>query len=141
MLIRWRKSDSWKPTLGDHFDASEFECPCGCELQRIEDRLIIRLEQLHKNLETRYPSQKVAIHINSGYRCISHNQKVGGKPDSQHLIGNAADIVCKVDNKLCIEEALKFIEGLGFMGIGKYDTFTHVDVRRDKARWDERSKK
>lgn len=33
------------------------------------------------------------IYISSGYRCTKLNQKVGGVPTSQHLKGEAADIV------------------------------------------------
>lgn len=32
------------------------------------------------------------IMVNSGYRCPELNKKVGGKPTSQHLKGEAADI-------------------------------------------------
>lgn len=34
---------------------------------------------------------KEPVHINSGYRCPALNGLVGGKEDSQHLIGCAAD--------------------------------------------------
>ena len=34
------------------------------------------------------------IHVNSGFRCIELNKAVGGVPDSAHLSGFAADIVC-----------------------------------------------
>jgi zinc D-Ala-D-Ala carboxypeptidase len=34
------------------------------------------------------------MHVNSGYRCSVHNAEVGGKPDSAHLRGFAADIDC-----------------------------------------------
>lgn len=33
-----------------------------------------------------------AVFINSGYRCPEVNEKVGGVSNSQHLIGQAADI-------------------------------------------------
>ena len=33
------------------------------------------------------------IHVNSGYRCLALNNDVGGSKTSQHVIGQAADIV------------------------------------------------
>lgn len=33
------------------------------------------------------------IHVNSGYRCLALNNTVGGSKTSQHVIGQAADIV------------------------------------------------
>ena len=35
-----------------------------------------------------------AIHINSGYRSLKVNAAVGSKPSSQHVNGQAADIIC-----------------------------------------------
>jgi len=34
------------------------------------------------------------IHVNSGYRCPALNAMVGGAPDSRHMRGLAADILC-----------------------------------------------
>ena len=34
------------------------------------------------------------IHVNSGFRCVELNKAVGGVPDSAHVSGFAADIVC-----------------------------------------------
>ncbi len=34
------------------------------------------------------------IHVNSGYRCLALNRKIGGARNSQHLHGLAADIIC-----------------------------------------------
>ena len=33
------------------------------------------------------------IRINSGFRCVRHNEEVGGAKSSRHLLGCAADIV------------------------------------------------
>ena len=37
------------------------------------------------------------IYINSGFRCPKLNAAVGGVATSQHMRGQAADIVCKID--------------------------------------------
>lgn len=33
------------------------------------------------------------IHVSSGYRCPELNKKVGGVPNSQHMKGEAADLI------------------------------------------------
>ena len=45
------------------------------------------------------------LHVNSGYRCPALNKAVGGKPTSQHLKGEAADITAgsKAENKKLFE--------------------------------------
>lgn len=32
--------------------------------------------------------------VSSGYRCPALNKAVGGQPNSQHMLGEAADIIC-----------------------------------------------
>ena len=69
----------------------------------------------------------VPIHINSGYRCLKLNAAVGGVPSSQHVMGQAADIV--VEGKKPIEVAEMIVEmGLPYDQIGLYDPFVHVSV-------------
>ena len=69
----------------------------------------------------------VPIHINSGYRCLKLNAAVGGVPSSQHVMGQAADIV--VEGKKPIEVAKMIVEmGLPYDQIGLYGTFVHVSV-------------
>ena len=34
------------------------------------------------------------IHVNSGYRCLALNEKIGGAKNSLHMTGLAADIIC-----------------------------------------------
>jgi uncharacterized protein YcbK (DUF882 family) len=74
------------------------------------------------------------IAINSGHRCAKHNKEVGGKPESMHL--KFATDVRPADNdkeKLVLmqDNARKF----GFRGVGKYDTFVHLDLRDAPAGW------
>lgn len=46
------------------------------------------------NLRVRHLLGDRPIHVNSGYRCPDLNAAVGGAPDSLHMKGLAADILC-----------------------------------------------
>ena len=78
------------------------------------------------------------LRVNSGYRCPEYNKKVGGSSQSLHLEGMAADLACEA---VSAEEVADIIEGLVEQslipngGLGRYNTFTHVDIRYTPARW------
>jgi uncharacterized protein YcbK (DUF882 family) len=59
---------------------------------------------------------------------------VGGETFSQHQYGTAADIVV---TGVAPKKVAAFVETLlpGKGGIGIYPTFTHIDVRQKKSRW------
>jgi uncharacterized protein YcbK (DUF882 family) len=65
--------------------------------------------------------------ITSGYRTRAHNTKIGGSPNSQHMLGAAADvaITSPYDRYEFIRLAIKH----GFTGIGIAPTFIHLDRR------------
>jgi zinc D-Ala-D-Ala carboxypeptidase len=71
--------------------------------------------------------------INSGYRTRTHNLAVGGKKESAHLLGKAADIkaVSGHDKFVIIQAAI--IHGIMRIGIG--DTFVHLDNAVDSLPW------
>lgn len=72
--------------------------------------------------------------INSAYRTPAKNKSVGGATYSQHMYGIAADIVVKgVTPKQVAAYAETLLPNKG--GIGIYPTFTHIDVRKTKSRW------
>lgn len=50
----------------------------------------------------------MAIHVTSGFRCPVLNKAIGGENTSQHLTGEAADIVC-YDNKLLWKVIIEMI--------------------------------
>ena len=70
--------------------------------------------------------------INSGYRCPERNRQVGGSPNSQHMLGTAVDIRV---NGMTPRQVAAEAEKIGFGGIGIYSTFTHLDTRAGRARW------
>ena len=67
--------------------------------------------------------------INSGFRTPEHNAAVGGKPDSEHLQGLAADIAIpdSTQRKWIIQKSLE--NGIRRIGIG--DTFVHLGFSMD----------
>jgi zinc D-Ala-D-Ala carboxypeptidase len=76
--------------MGDmtaHFSRREFRCP-DCGYDAINTSLVQRLEQ------ARQLFGKPMV-VTSGARCKKHNAAVGGLPDSAHLKGLAADILCR----------------------------------------------
>ena len=69
--------------------------------------------------------------INSGYRTLEQNSKVGGVNSSSHTKGLAVDIACNDSRgRFLIVSALK---EAGFTRIGISDSFIHVDSDSDKA--------
>lgn len=71
--------------LTEHFSRSELECRCGCGLFNAKGRLLSTLEVIRRAVGK-------SVHIESGCRCAEKNADVGGKPNSGHLTGEAADI-------------------------------------------------
>ncbi len=76
-----------------------------------------------------------SITITSGYRCEHHNHEVGGAKKSQHMDGIAADI--KVTGMDAHDVHAYLVQHLDdkIGGLGKYKSWTHVDVRSTHARW------
>lgn len=72
----------------------------------------------------------VPFKINSGYRTIEWNKKVGGRVGSSHTKGLAVDIRCVGSrDRYNIINALLSV-GINRIGIAK--TFIHCDVDKDK---------
>lgn len=115
-----------------HFKLSEFKCKDGTA---VPAKYYANCQKLMNLLEEiRAACGNRAITITSGYRTESYNKKVDGAKQSQHLYAAAADI--KVSGKSA-SEVYKLCDRLvgSRGGVGKYSTFTHVDVRGHKARW------
>ncbi len=121
--------------LSKNFSRWEFECKCNCVFNSVDPRLVEALQCLRDLLG-------VPININSACRCEVYNRKKGGKKDSQHLMGRAADIWCKGIKPRKIAEIAEQIPEFRKGGIGIYRTFVHIDARiNGPARWGKKIKK
>lgn len=120
--------------VSKHFRVREFASKDGADKVLIDDDLVALLENIREAVGGK------AITINSGYRSPEHNAAVGGVSNSQHVKGTAADIVVDGTDPLTVGQiAEHFLNKKG--GIGVYQTFTHVDTRTTRSRWDQRSGK
>lgn len=113
-----------------NFQVKEFACKDGSDEVLVDYALVKALQ----DLRDRYG---VTV-INSAYRTPAYNQKIGGALKSQHIYGKASDTVCRSATPL---EVAMTAEAWGLGGIGLYSSFTHIDTRDSKARWDQRSGK
>lgn len=109
--------------MAKYFSNDEITCNCGCGrgLDEINPILLDCLDKLRE----RWGSE---IMVSCMYRCPEHNRDVGGEPNSQHLLGNAADIWVDGD----YHEFYNFVVNSRlFDAIGYYpeSEFVHVDVR------------
>ena len=77
--------------------------------------------------------------ITSGYRTTSHNMKVGGVSNSNHVFGNAADVYIPGVSVLDLYNYLCYIAG-DSCEIGIYNNFVHFAVQAKKSRFDKRTK-
>ena len=108
-----------------HFELSEFDSP-----DEIGSGFMMDLDFLVK-LDTARHKAGIPFKINSGYRTIAHNKKVGGKRNSSHRKGLAVDIKSKDSRSRSI--ILKSLLSVGFTRIGIGKTFIHVDDDLKKA--------
>jgi uncharacterized protein YcbK (DUF882 family) len=121
--------------LTKNFSLSEFDCNDGTE---IPSELLTNVLELAENLQVLRDFVGVPIKINSSYRSLSHNAKIGGSKNSQHLFAKAADIVVESKSPEQVANIIKVLISEGKMkqgGISAYKTFTHYDIRGHKARW------
>ena len=118
-----------------NFSMSEFECNCGCKMPEDVKSNIIELAE---NLQILRDFLNMPIKITNAFRCESKNKSVNGVKSSQHLFGKAADLqVFQLSPNEVADAVSELMEKNLFKmgGLGRYNSFTHVDIRGTKARW------
>ena len=123
----YSKAKDGNKNLSANFKVREFACTDGSDPVFVSDKLVAVLQEIRSHFGR-------AVTINSGFRTAAKNKAVGGATYSQHLYGMAADITVKgVSPSRVAAFAETLLPGTG--GIGIYGTFTHIDVRATKIRW------
>ena len=119
-------------SLSANLKVSEFACKGNgcCSTVLIDDQLVTYIQKIRDHF-------KKPITITSGYRCATHNARVGGATGSRHNKGQAADIVVQ---GVAPKKVAQYAESIGIMGIGLYETnqdghFVHIDTRTTKSFW------
>jgi uncharacterized protein YcbK (DUF882 family) len=94
--------------------------------------------ELADNLQVLRDFLNMPIKITNAFRCESKNNSVDGVKNSQHLVGKAADLqVFQLSPNEVADAVSELMEKNLFKmgGLGRYNSFTHVDIRGTKARW------
>lgn len=133
MIIKYSRKRDGNVQLSKNFKVSELDCKCKdstCDEVLIDTRLVEILQQIRDHFG-------VSVHVNSGYRCESHNAAVGGSKTSHHMRGMAADIRVK---GVAPAEVAKYAESIGVKRIGLYEgdaegNFVHIGSDERKRFW------
>ena len=113
--------------ISSHFKVKEFACNDGTDPVFVSQVLIEILEAIRSHFGK-------PVHVNSGYRTVPYNKKVGGTTHSRHCLGLAADIrITGVKPSDVADYARLLMPTFG--GVGRYPTFTHVDVDSAIRNW------
>jgi zinc D-Ala-D-Ala carboxypeptidase len=119
-----------KIKIGKYFTLKELTGNRPDNIPKTED--LIKLTHLTINILDKIRQQFGTTYINSGYRNFEYNKSVGGKENSQHTKGEAADISFP-DNSIIKKVYKWIIENLEYDQIifekGKYSEWIHISYK------------
>ena len=109
--------------IGEYFDKKEFACKDGCGFDEVSPRLVKVLDRTREILNR-------PLVITSACRCHDHNRAEGGKENSAHVKGLAADL--KVNGARERFEVIEAALVAGIIRIGIARDFVHIDIDSSK---------
>lgn len=106
--------------VSKYFNESEVSCHC-CGRNGAQQDILDFLDDLREYIGR-------PLYVTCVYRCPTHNAEVGGVPNSQHVLGYAADTYA---DGMTVDELADAGIACGADGIGIYygSDFVHFDVR------------
>lgn len=122
-IVEYSLSKDGKKYIAKNFKVEEFRCKDG------SDKILIDVDFVRDKLQNIRDHFGVPVIINSAYRTLAYNKKVGGATSSYHLTGQAFDIVVQGVKP---ERVAKYAQQIGVPGIIQYNTFVHLDSRKGK---------
>ena len=112
----------------------ELACKCGCGFDSMDFETINVVQECCDYFALVQGKDKVTLNINSAARCYEYNRSIGSNDQSQHpkarAIDFAIDGIDPSDVYTYLDERWRDL-----YGIGSYNSFTHVDTRTGRARW------
>jgi uncharacterized protein YcbK (DUF882 family) len=116
--------------LSANFALRELRCGCperSCHHTLVHPKLVETLQTLREILAR-------PLVLTSGFRCKTHNERVGGRLRSFHTQGMAADIACPSYEDLAeLAETARRVPAVGAIGSYPAKGYLHLDIRRRAA--------
>ena len=121
-----------------------------CDVGRRSDDVVLTapplelLENAYKLIDVlewlRAKNGTSSVLVNSWYRDPRYNAAIGGVPNSMHMTCGAADVTKAGSIPSEVADMLERHPDAKLFGIGRYKSFTHVDIRGminrpSPARW------
>lgn len=128
--------------VSSNFRLGEFSSGDDANTVLVHPLLLALLERIRRKFQR-------PVEITSGYRTEAHNEDIGGAEHSRHTFGMAADIRVLAEKrqddavhlgggKWIVDPSIvaEFAEQIRAGGVGRYKSFTHVDVQGANRRWE-----
>jgi len=121
-----RPAPSWQ--LLRYFTPKEFDSPdAPGSGAAMNTEFVWILDEIRANIS-------VPLIVNSGFRTVLHNAKVGGTPASAHLVGLAADIRPRQWSDEIRAKIIFTAAALGIRRIGIAKSYIHLDASERNPR-------
>lgn len=128
MIKYYSLKEDGEKQLAKNFKVREFACKDGSDKLRIDCELVTLLQCVRNTFDK-------PVIITSAYRTETHNKKVGGAKNSQHLSGKAVDFYIKGVSLAKIKDVLEtIIPSRGGIIVYNKKGFIHVDTRDTRYR-------
>ena len=108
------------------------------DFEKNKKELLPKLQKLASYLQILRDALGASVSINIAYRPKWYELARGRSGNSKHCKCEAADITVDGYTPLQVHSKIEELIKSGDMaegGLGKYNSFTHYDIRGNKARW------